>query len=298
MWAQGSKTSTGCRNALEPRKRSTHSSHKTMKEERTQKEKELVQKKIEDFINPIIGGHVPPGECIVGKLQTTLEELFQSTPDEKPVVSELESALREFIDSGGDQKCWPRILQNKFQRQHLPESTNGKALKEAKGYIAKSEFKVAWAALTLEHIEASKQHSSYYKKINKKKGTFFCFGALCEQYGILTNRDKAIADGTKHAQRATAMGGNWTTWDSMSDQVFYLYLRQEFIEEMGECWTMFETEKGDKIKPVEDGGGDGPTKAVTTTEDESQVDAGGGSQVGASAGASGAAEPVNRELKT
>ena len=111
MWAQGSKTSTGCRNALEPRKRSTHSSHKTMKEERTQKEKELVQKKIEDFINPIIGGHVPPGECIVGKLQTALEELFQSTPDEKPVVSDLESALREFIDSGGDQKCWPRILQ-------------------------------------------------------------------------------------------------------------------------------------------------------------------------------------------
>ena len=52
MWAQGAKTSTGCRNALEPRKHSTHSSHKTIMQleakEHSRDEKELVQKKGED----------------------------------------------------------------------------------------------------------------------------------------------------------------------------------------------------------------------------------------------------------
>ena len=266
--------------------------------EQSPNEKERVQKKIEVSIGPIIAGKVPQGEGTMDNLQTSLQELYQTFPEEKPMMSELEVALRTFIDSGGDNKLWPRVLQNKFQRQHLPESANGKALKEAKGYVAKGEFKLKWSGLTLEHIEAAKEHSTYYKKINKKKGIYYPLGGLCEQYGIHTNRDKAIADGTKHAERATRMGGNWTKWDSMTDQVFYLHLRQEFIEEMGECWTMFETEKGNQIKPVEDGGGDDPNKAQPLIADESQVGAGGGSQVDASAGASGTAGPVNRELKT
>eukprot|EP00927_Polykrikos_kofoidii_P029840 TRINITY_DN25730_c0_g2_i1.p1 TRINITY_DN25730_c0_g2~~TRINITY_DN25730_c0_g2_i1.p1 ORF type:complete len:161 (-),score=43.04 TRINITY_DN25730_c0_g2_i1:125-607(-) len=69
-------------------------------------------------------------------------------------------------------------------------------------------------------------------------------GLLCEQYGIHTNKEKAIKIGTKVAARLAAMGGKWIWSHPFSDEMDFLRLRrvfrQVFTEKRALCEEQFQ----------------------------------------------------------
>ena len=90
----------------------------------------------------------------------------------------------------------------------------------------------AWLGHNRNKKREETKFSKAYKEVDVRHGTYRCLGNLIEQFGIFYNISMAEAIGMIWAMKCTKLGGRWTYYDPMMEQVTYLHLERQYNEEM------------------------------------------------------------------
>ena len=98
------------------------------------------------------------------------------------------------------------------------------------------------------------------------------FGSLCESFGILYDRERAIRLGTRQTAKCCMMSGEWLGWNAEAECTTFLKLDQEWSEEFSEKWTLCErTYSESKTKGVLTGSTAGKTESATEVSPEAPI---------------------------
>ncbi len=87
-----------------------------------------------------------------------------------------------------------------------------------------------------------KSYNESQMQVDTTKGQYLNFGMLCAEHGMQYNASTAIAAAYRWAQKCTQMGGKWVRFCKMSEELQYLFLRHEHVDQMVKAWTVHEEE--------------------------------------------------------
>jgi hypothetical protein len=117
---------------------------------------------------------------------------------------------------------------------------------------ARAQFRKEWAGRKLHELTVSKSHLKEYQKVDVTKGRYMDFGSLVETFGILYDRERAIACAMRHAAKCIKMGGMWLSHDPLAEVTEFLKLSKGFEETMMEAWRLCEKEHSTEKLPSPD----------------------------------------------
>ena len=150
-----------------------------------------------------------------------------------------EQAFEEAIQTASMTGEWNQAaLGNKFQRLFGKKGPRNAEYSNVQGLAAQEAFKKTWIADTNTDIEKSKVHLKSYQKVNRRHGIYMPVGQYIESFGIQYNRELAIKAGLRGAEKMVRMGGGWCWVDPISESLFVLALKMEFIEDLKESWEL------------------------------------------------------------
>ena len=78
---------------------------------------------------------------------------------------------------------------------------------------------------------SQRRFSKSSTEVDVRHGTYRRLGNLIEQFGIFYDRRRAEAIGMRWAMKCTKLGGRWTYFDPMAEEVMYLHLERQYNEE-------------------------------------------------------------------
>ena len=162
---------------------------------------------------------------VLGALRTAFNEVDEADREmEGPQIADLEKmAMTGNVE-------WGSSVGNIFNREHKKGSEASRLYNGDRSYDAKRQFRKAWAQQKLIQKRKEKKFSKSYTEVDVRHGTYRCLGHLIEQFGIFYDRRRAEAIGIRWAMKCTLLGGRWTYFDPMVEQVMYLHLERQYNE--------------------------------------------------------------------
>jgi len=135
-------------------------------------------------------------------------------------------------------------LGQKFQAAHKKGSAQHSMYNQSKGFKEKTEFRLKWAREQYDDIVMAKRHTQSYKVVNQSLGTYKPFAVLVQDEGGKDDPE-ALNAAKKIASKCVALGGDWVSWNVMSERLEFLHLRREHNEIMSNKWELYleETQK-------------------------------------------------------
>lgn len=167
------------------------------------------------------------------------------TKDLPPRDARLAAQLSDAVKTG---EVDPRSsLGQRFKRE-MSESEAAE-YKQLGTDCDRAEFRKAWAKRRLDTIVAGKTSEKTWRRINTELGEYLTLPALAVSWGFAADPEGALKHAQTYAKRCISLGGAWTEWDEMSEQVFYLVLKKQHREEFSKAWTLFEKSYTQKTAP-------------------------------------------------
>ena len=84
----------------------------------------------------------------------------------------------------------------------------------------------------------TKSHIQSYKVVNQSLGTYKPFSMLVQDEGGKDDAD-SLSAAKKIASKCVALGGDWVSWNVMSERLEFLHLRREHNEVMSNMWQLY-----------------------------------------------------------
>ena len=171
-------------------------------------------------------------------------------------ATKMMAQLARTMETGELDKSDKHLL-NMFYRSHKPGTEAHAKLKACRTWIEKRNYTKEWCATEFKEQEKSKVFSKSFRRVDKNKGEYMCFGMLVESFGIHYGREQAVQKATMHATKCSKMQGDWLNYDQMSETMEYLKIKKMYNEIMEEKWAMFTKEYGEEQSPQDDNGPEG-----------------------------------------
>ena len=114
----------------------------------------------------------------------------------------------------------------------------------------RSAWRIEWAKRELEEMEACKQHIKEWKRVDETRGQYFTCDRIAVEYGFAVSPVRAVRSAGNYCRRAALLGGKWMRWCELSEQWLFLFLSQEFREQLNESWQMFEVSTAQVKAPL------------------------------------------------
>ena len=173
---------------------------------------------------------------MVGSITTKLIELHKIWSDVQEPVSSKSSFEVQLDAAVKDGKVDPRSgLGQRFSREHKDNAD----FKKLQGREAVASFRVEWAKRKLNEVRMENSHTRSYSQVDENVGEYLPFECIVEKYGFAFNREKAIQKATVYCEKCVKMGGKWMSYDEMSEDFEFLFVRRQSKELFAEKWAMF-----------------------------------------------------------
>ena len=92
---------------------------------------------------------------------------------------------------------------------------------------------------TLRRTRIIKKHEKSFARIEASNGTYLPFGMVVHAEGGWSDAS-AIHAANLYCRKAIEMGGDWTTWNVMTERLEFLHVRKEFTDVFKEKWGLYQ----------------------------------------------------------
>ena len=101
-------------------------------------------------------------------------------------------------------------------------------------------FRMEWARRELTQLEASKEHTKSWQRVDETKGEYKTCASIAESYGYLVDPVGALRSAEKYCEKCVTMMGKWVRYDDMAETIMYLHVTKQHKELFTEAWLMCE----------------------------------------------------------
>lgn len=136
-------------------------------------------------------------------------------------------------------------LGQKFSAMHKKGTAQHAMYNQGKGRKEKADFRLEWAKMELDTVISKKVYTKSYKVVSASMGTYKPFSMLVRDEG----GDQEALDAAKRiASKCVILGGDWCSYNVMSERLEFLHLKREHNEIMTTMWQKYmeESNKSDK----------------------------------------------------
>ena len=92
--------------------------------------------------------------------------------------------------------------------------------------------------MAVRNLVMKKSHTQSYKVVNQPLGTYKPFSMLVRDEGGKDDPD-SLSAAKKIASKCVALGGDWASWNVMSERPEFLHLRRGHNEVMSNMWQLY-----------------------------------------------------------
>ena len=103
---------------------------------------------------------------------------------------------------------------------------------------ARAEFRKKWAEAELQVLVSKYQEAKSYEIVDSTIGEYLPFPVIVEREGGWCMEQNVLA-AIRYVKKAHSMGGNWVSYNEMSERAEFLYCRKQHRETFAQKWEHY-----------------------------------------------------------